>query len=297
MVKELSEISSNPVTPAHFDLTATPLQLGAVRLRVRDLVGMSEFYQTALGLQVIGKERSEVILGTGSRPLVVLGGDPGLSRRDPHEAGLFHIAFLLPNRADLACWLDYANGVNIRLQGAADHWVSEALYLADPEGNGIEIYVDREPSKWRNDKGDITMTADALDMADLLAQQNAQKWTEFPDAGCVGHVHLQTGDLELAEKFFHGLLGFDVTFRYQGASFFGSGGYHHQIAANVWNSKGMGLRTRGMAGLESYELYLRDPDTKTQISNRATAMGVPTETRDGALVLSDPWGTQISLLG
>ncbi|WP_246663197.1 VOC family protein [Rhizobium sp. WL3] len=296
MEKELTGDGSKPVI-ASFDLASTPLHLGSVRLRVRDLVGMAEFYRTAIGLQLIGEDKSEVILGSGSRPLLVLRGDPGLSRRDPREAGLFHIAFLLPSRADLARWLAYANSANIRLQGVADHLVSEALYLADPEGNGIEIYVDREPSRWRNEGGDIIMTADPLDTEDLLAQQGARGWTSFPEAGCVGHVHLQTGDLNLADQFFRGLLGFDVTFRYHGACFFGSGGYHHQIAANIWNSKGAGMRTSSMAGLDAYELRLLDPDTKKQIKNRATAMGVQTETRDGALVLYDPWGTQVTLLG
>ena len=154
-----------------FDLDAAPMRIGTVRLKVRDLKAVSAFYQTALGLEPIETGDRHVILGAGATPLVELAGDPALAPLDPRQAGLFHTAFLMPTRADLGRWLAHAAGARVPLQGAADHIVSEAVYLSDPEGNGIEVYWDRPISRWRGADGEIQMATDPLDVQGLQQQK------------------------------------------------------------------------------------------------------------------------------
>jgi len=279
-----------------FDLNAAPLRIGRVRLKVRDLAKVAAFYEDVLGLSRIAEKADTVTLGTANMPLLELAGDPALAPRDPRSAGLFHTAFLLPSRQDLGRWLAFAAQNRIPLSGASDHIVSEAIYLADPEGNGIEIYADRAPSRWRGADGDITMATEPLDAQDLLASAAGTTWSGFPEGGVIGHVHLQVGDTAQADRFYSDVLGFDVASRYPGASFFGSGGYHHQLAGNVWNSRHAGPQPQGTAGLESVEIVLRDPSEREAILARAEKAGV-TASRDGtAAALDDPWGTHITLV-
>jgi catechol 2,3-dioxygenase len=272
---------------ARFNLDAAPIRIGRVALRVRDLATVSRFYQDIIGLRLLEDTPNRAVLGTGRRPLLVLEGDPALRPRDPREAGLFHIAFLLPSRADLGRWFAHAGASGIRLDGASDHRVSEATYLADPEGNGIEVYTDRPPSLWPRQDGAIAMTTEPLDAADLLAAGEGAAWAGMPEGGMMGHVHLQVGDTAEAERFYRDRLGFDVTCRYPGASFFGSGGYHHQLAANVWNSAGAGPRTTNMTGLASVELVL--DATGAKLFSRATSRD------ENEKVVLDPWGTEFVL--
>ena len=206
-----------------FDLQAAPMRIGLVRIRVRDLARVTDFYRRVLGLALLRDDEGTATLGTGATPLVELEGDPSLAPRDRGAAGLFHTAFLLPSRADLARWFAFARGGGVRIDGASDHIVSEAIYLSDPEGNGIEIYADRPPARWRGADGTIHMATERLDAPDLLAAAEGRAWDGFPEGGVVGHVHLQVGETEEAERFYRDVLGFDVASRYPGASFFGSG--------------------------------------------------------------------------
>lgn len=282
-------------TSGDFDMTAAPLRIGTVTLKVRDLPRMRSFYRDILGLTVIEDDGARAVLGTTDRPLLILAGDPALARHDPRQAGLFHTAFLLPGRTDLGRWLAHAARADVRLQGASDHIVSEALYLADPEGNGIEIYADRPAAAWQTQSGEVRMATDPLDLDELLRSAGETRWQGFPRAGRIGHVHLQVGDTDAADSFYRDVLGFDVTTRYPGASFYGSGGYHHQLAGNVWNSRGAGARPIGMPGLAEVEILARDADTLAAIAGRAGASGLAVEDGAGAFTLSDPWGTALAL--
>lgn len=279
----------------YFDLEAAPMKIGKVRLKVRNLAGVSAFYRKVLGLKLTGEREGTHALGTSSQPLLELEADPALAPRDPHAAGLFHTAFLLPSRADLARWLIFASENRIRIEGASNHIVSEAIYLSDPEGNGIEIYADRPQSGWRAANGEIHMATRALDAQDLISEAGGKVWEGFPEGGSVGHVHLQVGDTGEAEGFYRDVLGFEVTSHYPGASFFGSGGYHHQLAANVWNSGGAGPRPAGMAGLAGIELVVADASKRADIVARAKAAGLDVTAQEGATALHDPWGTVITL--
>ncbi len=272
-----------------FDLSRAPMRIGRVDLKIRDLGLVAGFYRRVLGLHLLAEDGDAVTLGTAATPLLRLTGDPALPPRDPREAGLFHTAFLLPDRADLGRWLGFAIRHRIAVTGASDHLVSEAIYLDDPEGNGIEIYADRPPSRWRGADGAIRMATEPLDGRGLLAA-TAGEWDGFPEGGRIGHVHLQVGDTVVAERFYGGVLGLELTGRYPGASFFGSGGYHHQLAGNTWNSRGAGVRGEG-AGLGAVEIVPRDEPTRAAILARAAAEGIAAT--DGTL--ADPWGTRIVL--
>ncbi len=263
--------------------SSAPLEIGHVALTVNDLPGMTKFYQSALGLDTLSSDAATVRLGAGGKTLVELRADTSARRAGRREAGLFHTAFLMPDRKSLARWLIHAAESRLPLQGASDHLVSEAIYLADPEGNGIEVYTDRPRMAWYNADGSIKMDTLALDLNELASQADGP-WTGAPEGEVVGHVHLQVGNVTRAEEFYRDALGFAVAAHYPGASFLGSGGYHHHIGANIWNSREAGQRSFPVTGLA--ELVLRgDADQLAAISSRA-----------GGTALADPWGTPVTLL-
>lgn len=282
-------------TTDFFDMNAAPMRIGKVTLKVRDLDAVSSFYQRVLGLTEIARAAGSATLGAAGTPLLVLEENPALIRGERRQAGLFHTAFLMPTRADLARWLGHVAEVRVPLHGASDHIVSEAIYLADPEGNGIEVYVDRPVSRWLDANGDIQMTTDPLDVQDLLAAGRGAAWTGFPEQGSIGHVHLQVGDTAEADRFYRDVLGFGVTVDYPGASFYGSGGYHHQLAGNIWNSRGAARRPEGMAGLDAVEVLVRDPAGIASVIARAEEAGVEIVKDDQGTTLRDPWGIAIVL--
>lgn len=268
---------------------AARLAMGRVALTVHDLDRVAAFYQRAVGLHRLSADGESVILGAGTTPLLELRRDPAARRRGPREAGLFHTAFLLPERADLGRFLDHALTTRTPLVGASDHHVSEALYLSDPEGNGVEVYADRPAAGWRGADGAIFMTTAALDMDDLIAHAAGPAWTGFPDGARIGHVHLQVGAIAPAEAFYAGVLGLDITARYPGGSFFAADGYHHHLAANIWNSRGAGVRSFPSTGLAEVEIDL-DPARLEAVARRAEV------TAGSPLRLDDPWGTPIALV-
>lgn len=278
-----------------YDMNAAPMRIGTVRLKVRDLERVSGFYQRVLGLTAIKTGGSRGLLGTGDRPLLELEGDASLAPLDPRQAGLFHVAFLMPTRADLARWVAHVAEARVPLQGASDHIVSEALYLADPEGNGIEVYVDRPAAEWCTETGEVRMATDPLDLPDLLKSAEGTRWSGFPAGGSIGHVYLQVGDTEAADRFYRDVLGFDIATRYPGASFYGSGGYHHQLAGNVWKSRRAGVRTDGMAGLDQVGIIVRDAADLDAIAARAESAGIPITRDASGMTLRDPWGTAVTL--
>ncbi len=253
---------------AHFDLNAAPLSVRDVTLAVQDLVGMATFYETLLGLKRFGESNAEIILGADT-PFLHLVHRPDAAPKDPRAPGLFHIAFLMPTQADLAAWLHHLAELNVPLLGASDHNVSEAIYLTDPEGNGIEVYADRPMSQWHDATGTLNMPSDPLDLS-RFAQ--APAWTGAPAALRIGHVHLQTTDIPAAEAFWRDL-GFEVMARYPGGSFFGSGGYHHQIAANIWRSRSAARPEGPVTGLTDITLSIA-PEADIQPTRQIAPSGV-----------------------
>ncbi len=276
--------------PGAVEALDAPFHIGAVTLRVHDLSALTAFYRDGIGLAVIEAGAGFTTLGVDGEVLVRL--EQGATR-PTSPAGLFHIAILLPSRTDLADWLGHAAATRIALEGASDHLVSEALYLSDPEGNGIEIYRDRRRADWPRRDGAIKMATDRLDLEALLAEARTGNYSGMPSGTRIGHIHLRVGDTGQAESFYVGLLGFELMVRYPGASFMASGGYHHHIAGNVWNSHGAGLRQAGEAGLASFELVARDPSDFEAMRGRMLAAGGD-ETLHGAMI-ADPWGNRLIL--
>ncbi|WP_448954256.1 VOC family protein [Labrys neptuniae] len=271
-----------------------PLSIGTVSLTVHDLDAVSRFYEQTLGLQLISAEPSLRRFGAGDKVLLELRHDPKARRRSPAEAGLFHTAFLLPDRADLGRWIKHAVQARLAVQGASDHLVSEAIYLADPEGNGIEIYADRPRSAWSVENGKIKMTTQPLDIEDLVAAAGTAHWRGYPEGGIIGHVHLQVGALTPADQFYGDVLGLDVVARSPGASFLSTGGYHHHLAANIWNSRGAGERDLPSTGLANVAMVAADDKVLAALRDRAEAAGLAVEGSGKDFSLRDPWKTAFS---
>lgn len=261
-------------SPAGVTSRGAPIRIGSVALTVRDLGAVSRFYRDVVGLEVLESDAELQRLGAGSTILLELRRDAQARREDPRSAGLFHTAFLLPGRADLADWMTHAASSGVRLEGASDHLVSEAFYLSDPEGNGVEIYADRPSEAWGMRDGLIEMATEPLDMASLSAEATGA-WSGAPAGSIVGHVHLRVGALADAERFYGDTLGLDVACRYPGATFFGSGGYHHHIATNIWRSRGAPVRPEGTTGLAEVRLIAEAAPERS--------------------ALQDPWGTTVIL--
>lgn len=266
------------------------LSVGRVALTVHDLDMVVEFYRRVIGLHRIPSAGGATLLGAGGRALLELRPDPVARRSSPREAGLFHTAFLLPNRAALAAWFRHAAAIGQIIGGASDHDVSEALYLSDPEGNGVEIYADRPAEAWRRSGSTIHMPSHPLDLAALMAADDRRAWNGLA-AATIGHVHLQVGSIPQAERFYADELGLGITARYPGGTFYAGAGYHHHLATNVWNSHGAPPRDSPVTGLAALELLLSPADIRSLAARLPSA--VPDEA--GGLLIRDPWNTAITL--
>jgi len=242
------------------------VHLGAVHLRVGDLQGLARWYTDGLGFAVLAEDAGTAALGTeDGTPLLVLHAAPGAPSPPRGSTGLFHVAFLLPTRRDLGALILRAREAGIPFTGFSDHNVSEAAYLEDPEGNGIELYSDRERSAWRMSDGRMFLTTEPLDPATLMGGLSRPA-ERLPDGTKVGHVHLRVSTLAAAEAFYVRRLGFEVTTRdYPGALFVAAGGYHHHFGLNVWGGSGAPRPPRGALGLASVDLVVPSMDARQQI--------------------------------
>ncbi len=262
---------------------SAPVEIASITLTVHDLAKVAAFYEKLLGLHRLSSDGAVVRLGLGNDVLIELRGDKAARQSTPREAGLFHTAFLMPSRAALGSWLIHSSENQISLQGASDHLVSEAIYLADPEGNGIEVYADRPRLAWYNPDGSIKMATEGLDLNDV-ARSSKKPFAGAPEGLTIGHVHLQVGNVHEAEKFYRDIIGMPVTSHYPGAAFYGSGGYHHHIATNVWNSRNAKARSFPATGLAELTLRADALDYEAIVK------------RGGSDSLADPWGTPINVV-
>jgi catechol 2,3-dioxygenase len=267
------------------------LRLGAVHLTVSDLDRSVAFYQDRLGLQVNRREDGVAALGAGEDDLVVLHEQPGAGLAGRH-AGLFHFALLYPSREELARAVQRLALTRTPISGASDHGVSEAIYLSDPDGNGIELYADRPRDAWPPaSPGDrVGMFTRALDLDDLLATVAGDEPPRHASAGLrMGHVHLHVGDLAAARDFYAGVLGFEEMTTYPGALFVAAGGYHHHVGLNTWRGEGVGPAPEGTVGLREWTIVL-DADGIAALRARRAAAGLG----DGD-VAADPWGNRVRI--
>jgi catechol 2,3-dioxygenase len=272
----------------------TPLHIGAVALKVRDLDKVAGYYRDLLGLSVLEHSNGRVRLGVDGVTLVELDHGPGLKPDDPREAGLYHTAFLMPTRSDLGRWVRRIAATPVPVAGASDHGVSEAIYLDDPEGNGVEVYADRPAEAWNWRDGLVAMPTVALDVEDLVrAGQGGPDYAEAPGGLRVGHIHLRVGDVDAAERFYRGPVGLELTRKRGGAAFMSSGRYHHHVAANVWHSDGAVQRDEDRAGLAWFEIQADDRGLLDAIGKRLAEAGAPVSPREAGFETADPWGTRI----
>jgi catechol 2,3-dioxygenase len=274
--------------------------LGPVRLTVSDLGRSRAFYERAIGLCSCERDDGTVALGVPGEPVLIeLRGDRAAPRLNRRSTGLYHLAILVPSRQDLAFALARLGEARWPLQGASDHLVSEALYLADPDGNGIEIYRDRPREQWPHVADQLQMATLALDLDGVLAGlAGARELPAGAPAGTrIGHVHLQVADLAAAEGFYHGVLGFDVTVRaYFGALFVSAGGYHHHVGLNTWHSAGAAPPPPGSVGLRSFTIELPDERELAAVLKRVRAAGIPTHEEHGGVLVYDPFGIGVLLV-
>jgi catechol 2,3-dioxygenase len=267
-------------------------------LQVADLTRSRAFYAGVLGLRVVGRGDGRLVLGPqeADTPLVELVEQPGAQpapRRD--RLGLYHVAFLLPSRDALGAFVRHLADQDVRV-GRSDHRVSEALYLTDPDGLGIEVYADRPRAAWgRTEEGEIAMTTEPLDTQALLDATPDASWAGMPAGTTIGHVHLHVGDLERAESFYHEALGFDKTvWTYPGALFLSAGSYHHHVGTNVWAGD---ARPAGAdeAQLLEWTLLVPDAEDVDAAADCLEDAGAPV-TRDApACRTQDPWGTALRI--
>ena len=279
------------------ELLSDRTAMDAVTLHVEDLAGMARYYRDALGLVTLAEGDGLTVLGRGVVPVLVLRHTPGLPKPARHQAGLFHTAILFDSRTDLAAAVaTAAQHPRSRYVGSADHLVSEAFYFTDPEGNGIELYADRDRAQWPRQDGQIPMPSLHLDPQEFLREHLTEAAVEGLQAAdaTVGHVHLQVGDLATAEAFYVDTLGFATTFRYPGALFVSAGGYHHHLAMNIWNSRGAGPRASTL-GLGEVAITVPTREELDAVAARLRHRGLDVAD-DGATVRTlDPWRNSVAL--
>ncbi|MEN9937748.1 MAG: hypothetical protein RLZZ387_4327, partial [Chloroflexota bacterium] len=230
-------------------------RIGAVTLAVSSLDRALEFYQEALGFRLLRREGGGAALGVASVDLLRLVEQPG-ARPSRGVTGLYHFAVLVPTRLDLARSLRRLAELRVPLQGMSDHAVSEALYLADPDGNGIEIYRDRPRAEWPRAAAEVRMTVDPLDVDSLIAELEGddEPWDGLRPGTTIGHMHLHVADLAAARAFWVGVVGFELMQTFGSADFVAAGGYHHHLGYNIWAGRGAPSPAPDMAGLRSFEL-------------------------------------------
>ena len=273
---------------------------GPVHLTVSDLSRSLEFYRHVLGFKLLVKSGNMAGLTVDEKALlVILTEIPGVSPQPPHTSGLYHFAILLPSRLDLARSLNRLRETRYPLGGCSDHAVSEALYLEDPDGNGIELYWDRPRSVWPFRNGILAMTTDPLDLKGLVAEalREYRPWESLSSQATIGHIHLHVGDLASAETFYSLGLGFDVMSRYRsGALFLSTGGYHHHIGINVWSGEGAPPPPENSAGLRYFTLCVPDQERLDQLAAHLDRMSIPVQGNGEGIFLRDPAGNGVFVM-
>ncbi|MBH0163927.1 VOC family protein [Fictibacillus sp. 7GRE50] len=279
------------MTPIH-----EKTHIGSVTLKVRNLEKLVTFYTETIGLQVLTKRKSIVELtADGKTPLIILEGNPELRARPIKSAGLYHLALLVPSRTDLANVLYHFIETNTHLQGASNHRFSEAIYLQDPENNGIEIYRDVNREDWRRDeRGKLPAVSEPLDVQSLLAERDTKTWNRLPENTVMGHVHLNVLNIAEAETFYMNILGFEEQTRMGNhALFISAGGYHHHIAVNIWNGRDGQSNRDDVTGLLHYEIIVPSLLEVEKVLGALEREQVPYHIESQTILLKDPSGNGI----
>jgi catechol 2,3-dioxygenase len=266
-------------------------RLGAVHITVSDLERSIDFYERAIGLRLHRREDGTAALGAGGDDVLVLVEQPGALPAGRH-AGLYHFALLHPSRAELARAAMRLATTRTPIEGASDHGISEAIYLPDPDGNGIELASDFPKEQWPDLSDPATYAGGPkpLDLYGLLELAGTEGSAQYVDPGLtVGHVHLHVGDIPRALAFYRDVLGFDVMTEFPGAAFVAAGGYHHHVGLNVWRGQGVPPAPADRVGLHHWTLVLPNADLEA-LRARVQHAGIAHEEHADGLLLRDPWG-------
>ena len=269
--------------------------VGEVNIKVKNLDHSLDFYQNIMGFQVLEKAGRKAVLTTdGKTALVTLEQPEGVVAKIARTSGLYHFAILLPSRADLSVFLRHMVQTGYPL-GAADHYVSEALYLNDPDGNGIEVYRDRPSAEWNWNNGLVEMATEELDGNGILAESDAE-WSGLPAGTVMGHIHLHVSNLKKAEEFYTKGLGFEIVSYYPQAAFLSTGRYHHHIAINTWQGEGAATPPKNSVGLNWYSLVFPDEAARENAIKQLKQLGAQISEEADFFVTEDPSGNQIRLV-
>jgi catechol 2,3-dioxygenase len=294
----------NEKTQTTSTLPATT-HLGAVTLAVSNLERSIAFYTKIIGLKVLSPAAEAnphaASLGTGQTPILHLIELPNARRQPAFTTGLFHVAILLPTRADLGRFLlnVIKNQSSVSRLGSSDHLVSEAIYLNDPDGNGLEIYRDRPRTEWQWEGSLVKMDTIALDAEGVIASVPDQKapYEGMPEGTVIGHVHLRAGDLALGKAFYVGTVGFDIITDYPGALFVSAGRYHHHLGMNIWQSNGAPQPPEDSVGLREFTIVIPEAEALQAVSSRLTNAGYPVlEVQETSFLTRDPWGNGVRFI-
>jgi catechol 2,3-dioxygenase len=272
------------------------LRLGPVHLIVTDLDRSVPFYEQAIGLRLHRRDDGEAALGAGGDDLLVLAEEPG-ARRAGRHAGLYHFALLHPSRLELARAAQRLLATRTAVSGASDHGISEAIYLPDPDGNGIELAADRPRERW-GDLSDPTAMGgpDPLDLDGLLSLVDGAEPPPQADPGLVvGHLHLHVGHIEEALTFWRDGFGFEVMTRFPSAAFISAGGYHHHLGLNTWRGEGVPPLPSGTVGLRRWTIVLEEAGQLAAVRERLERAGVEHRADAGEVMVSDPWNNAVAL--
>jgi catechol 2,3-dioxygenase len=268
-----------------------------VNLKVQSIERSLKFYQEVIGFKILEQtEKSAALTADGKTVLLSIEQPDQVTPMQGRTTGLYHYALLLPTRSDLAQIVQHFANIGLRF-GSSDHLVSEALYLSDPDGNGIEIYRDREPSEWNWNHGEVEMAVDPLDFRDLLSGVQPQAWNGLPAATVMGHIHLHVSELVKTEEFYTKGLGFEVVNRFgTQALFISTGKYHHHIGLNTWNGVGAPRPSDHSVGLQSFTIIYPGAEARARALANLQNMGVSVTEENGAFAANDPSGNRILLL-
>jgi catechol 2,3-dioxygenase len=273
--------------------------IGAVALVVTDLERSLHYYQHNLGLQLHRQQNGIATLGSGGPDLLILQEQPGARPVQRGHTGLYHFALLVPSRKELARTLRRLIDTRTALGGASDHAVSEALYLSDPDGHGIEIYRDRPRDEWQFPDGTLKMTVDPFDFEGVLQELGPREppWTGIAAGTVMGHIHLHVARIPAAEDFYCKMLGFDLMVRYgDAASFISAGGYHHHLGLNTWAGVGAPPPPADSARLNWFEIRLPDGEALQQVVERVQGAGLPIDQLGEGWLVRDPAHNTIHLV-
>jgi catechol 2,3-dioxygenase len=275
-------------------------EVGTVSLKVADLTRSLTFYTSQIGLKLLEQEQHRAVLGAGQRPILALEEVSGAQPQPENTTGLYHAAILFPDRHALAVKIAQLTAARTPL-GYGDHLVSEAFYLSDPDENGLELYRDRPRREWAWSDSQVRMATDPIDFDSFFSEIKededvASLSPAAPDGTKLGHVHLRVADIPLAEQFYHGVLGFDVTARLPGALFVSAGGYHHHIGMNTWQSRGGKPPVEPSAGLRQFSIILPDLAELEHVVKQVLLAGVTVERDASSATLLDPFQNRIQLI-